>query len=403
MSKKSLLSLIILVILLTILPVYAQETRLFVELVVNDYSEGVGTDYAVAMEFINAIDFKGLEKLELPDSGCIDPNVLKRFLPPPIIGSRAYIEAFEGPTILQSPVMGRYGHCYAFVHYVREAENQNYWEEIRIHIRDTGISGCTAMRTFHMNDKYEQYVEVGTIKGCDATIFRATNPRLEQYGAIQISIAIPSSGLNWPKIVEAAKDGTRRGVQVWSVSATFNDGSINASVLLIPPGSLKGPSFSEEIIDEIMALDVPVQIALAFAEPVWQGWEFWSETFNGSYDNAYPSFVNFPGPSAPPTPALPLPVVSANADREKLTAETLKSRIISRLGKWEKDPEAQKAVEDFAQWFDKCFTNAVIKARIKNLMGRGPVPSYAPPYILTGPVVDGDIIPSPVIFSGLEF
>jgi hypothetical protein len=349
MFKKPILSLRILVILLTILPVYAQETRIFVELAV----EGVGTDYAVAMEFINAIDFKGLEKLELPDSGCIDPNVLKKFLPPPIKGSRVYIEAFEGPTIWKSPIMGRYAHCHASVHYTREAENQNYWEEIRIHIRDTGISGCTVMRSSHTDDRYEQYVEVGTIKGCDATIFRATNPRLEQYGAIQISIAIPSSGLNWPKIVEAAKDGTRRGVQVWSVSATFNDGSINASVLLIPPGSLEGPSFSKEIIDEIMALDVPVQIALAFAEPVWSGWKFWSETFNGSYGNAYPSFVNFPGPSAPPMSALPLPVVSANANREKLIAETLKSRIISRLGKWEKDPDAKKAVEDFAQWFDK--------------------------------------------------
>lgn len=410
MFKKPILSLTILVILLTILPVYAQETRLFVELAVNDYNEGVGTDYAVAMEFINAIDFKGLEKLELPDSGCIDPNVLKKFLPPPIKGSRADIYIFDddwreakGPTIWQSPIMGRYAHCHASVHYTREAENQNYWEEIGIYIRDTGISGCTDMRSFHTGDKYEQYVEVDTIKGCDATIFRATNPRLEQYGAIQISIAIPSSGLNWPKIVEAAKDGVRQGVQMWSCTARFNSGSINGSVLIIPPGSLEGPSFSKVIIDEIMALDVPVQIALAFAEPVWSGWEFWSETFNGSYGNAYPSFTAFPGSAAPPTSALPLPVVSANADREKLTAETLKSRIISRLGKWEKDPDAKKAVEDFAQWFDKCFTIAVAKAQILNLQGQGSVPSYAPPSVLTGPVVDGSIIPAPVIFSGLEF
>jgi hypothetical protein len=73
------------------------------------------------------------------------------------------------------------------------------------------------------------------------------------------------------------------------------------------------------------------------------------------------------------------------------------------LGKWEKDPDAKKAVEDFAQWFDKCFTIAIAKAQILNLQGQGSVPSYAPPHVLTGPVVDGNIIPSPVIFSGLEF
>ncbi|MCK4673627.1 hypothetical protein KAT67_06555, partial [candidate division WOR-3 bacterium] len=170
MFKKPILSLTILIILLTILPIYAQETRLFVELAVNDYSEGVGSDYAVAMEFINAIDFKGLEKLELPDSGCIDPNVLKKFLPPPIKGSRADIYIFdengreaEGPTIWKSPIMGHYADCYARVQYTREAENQNYWDEIRIHIRDTGISGCTGMRSSHTDDRYKKYVEVGTI------------------------------------------------------------------------------------------------------------------------------------------------------------------------------------------------------------------------------------------------
>jgi hypothetical protein len=410
MFKKSILFIILLVVLLTNFHLYAQETRIFVELSVNDYSEGVESDYAVAMEFINEIDFKGLEKLELPDSGCIDPKVLKKFLPPPIKGTRAYIYIFdehgheiEGPTTWQSPVMGCYAYCYAFVSYVREAENQGYWDEIRIYIRDTGISGNTEMRSFHTTDKYEKYVEVDTIKGCHATIFRATDTWLENYGAVQISIAIPSSGLNWSEIVEAAKDGVRQGIQVWSLSPRFTSGLINGSVLIIPPGSLKGPSFSKKIIDEIMTLDVPVQIALAFAEPIWSGWEFWSKTFSGSYPNAFPSFTNFPGPSAPPTPVIPLSVVSASFDREKLTADSLRSQILTRLVEWKENPEAQKAVGEFAQWFDECFTKAVTKARIENLMGQGPVPSYAPPEVPNGPVVNGTLIQSPFIFRGFEF
>jgi hypothetical protein len=410
MSKKPVLSLTVLVILLAMLPAYAQETRLFVELAVQDYSEGVGSDYAVAMEFIDAIDFKGLEKLELPDSGCIDPNVLKKFLPPPIKGTRADIYIFDehgrevkGPTVWQSPVVGRHADCYAFVHYTREAENQNYWDEIRIHIRDTGMAGRTSMRHHHTAEKFKKYVEVDTIKGCEATIFRATDTWLENYGAVQISIAIPSSGLNWSEIVEAAKQGVRKGIKMWSTAAKFKQGSINGSVLKIPPGSLEGPNFSKTIIDEIMALYAPIKIALAFGESVWPGWQHWSLTFNVTYGNAFPAFANFSGPSAPPTSAFPIQVSLATADREKLTVETLKARIISRLGKWEEDPEAMKAAAEFAQWFDDCFTKAVAKAQILNLQGQGPVPSFNPPEVPNGPVENGSIIPAPVTFSGLEF
>jgi hypothetical protein len=408
-SKKSVLLYALCTMLFACL-LHAQEARLFVEFDVHDYSEGVASDYAVAKEFIDAMDFSGLGKLELPDSGCIDPNILKKFLPPPIRGTRASIYTFDdegheatGPTTYQSPAMGRYAYSYAFVQYVREAEDQNYWEEIRIYIRDMGVAGETSMRRFHTDEDNKKFVEFTTIQGCKATVFRATETRFENYGAVQISIPIPLSGLYWPEILEAAKQGVRQGVQVWKCGATFKNGTINGPELVIPPGSLEGPCFSENIIDEIMVLDIPIQIPLAFANAVWSGWNHWSLTFSVNYPNAFPAFASYPGASAPPTPANPMPVLLASFNREKLTTGHLKSYIMDHLEEWKDDPEAQKAVADFAQWFDECFTNAINKSHITNLMGRGPVPSYNPPIVPNGPVVNGEVVATPVIFTGFEF
>jgi hypothetical protein len=385
---------------------YSHGNRIFVELDVEDYLDGVETDYTVAMEFIDAIDFEGLEELGLPDTTCIDPEVLKKFIPPPLLGNRAYIYTFdiderevEGPTVWHSPLKGKHADCYAFVYYTREAENQGNWESVRIWIRDVGVHGGQ----YQAYDVDDENVEVDTIKGYEALVRRALDEGVGGQGALGISIEVGPLALDWNEILEAAKQGVRKGVQKWSYTAKFTKGSINGSVLIIPPGSLEGPCFSDAIIDEIFGVGVPAEIAVAFGGGVWSGWEQWTSTFNGTFSNAFPSFVSFPGPSAPPTPAIPLPVVSAAADREKLTAEELEPQILSLFGEWKEDSEAQKAVEGFARWFDESFTKATAAGRIENLMGQGPVPTYNPPQVPVGPVENGEIIVSPVLFTGFEF
>ncbi|KPK64478.1 hypothetical protein AMJ83_01840 [candidate division WOR_3 bacterium SM23_42] len=59
-------------------------------------------------------------------------------------------------------------------------------------------------------------------------------------------------------------------------------------------------------------------------------------------------------------------------------------QILDRLGEWKDDPDAHVAVERFAEWFDDSFTAAINKSRIENIMGKGPVPDYAPPALPVG-------------------
>lgn len=392
-------------ILICVSPLYAQEGRIFVELTVLNGELGEEAAYAAAREFINAINFAGLEKLELPDTGFVDAKVLKKFVPSPLKGSRTYVETFderdrvaEGPTTKKDLFQ-----CYAYVKYLRQAEDQNIWDEIRIYIRDTGRACRTAMRGMHLSSRHKEHTESTKIKGYDATVWRNPRNKLDEGDEVQISISIPSAELDWSKIMEAAKEGVRKGTKLWSCAARFTNGSINGPELYTPPGSLEGPSFEDIIVDEIMALDVPVQIAISFAGPVWSGWEFWSVTFTISSCPAFPSFAVFPGPQAPPTPAQPIPVSMANFDRDVLEADTLETQILSRLGKYKEDPDAQRVVSEFAQWFDECFTSSIASSQITSLMGQGPVPTFAPPEVPSGPVVGGQVIASPVIFSNFEF
>lgn len=255
---------------------------------------------------------------------------------------------------------------YVRVDYARGPETP--WDDVEIAIK-YAKDGHSNMRNMHLSSKYGKYTDSTTIKGYDATIFRA--PFTGGGHEVQITVTIPVHGvINWINVSVAALNGTRRGVQIWSVSARFTMGTINASVLTILPGSLEGSNFTENIISEIMTLDVPVQIAEAFAAPVRSGWNKWSVTFAIQSFLAFPPFAAFPGPSAPPTSALPIPLRAATFNRDLLKADALKVQILSRLGKWKEDTEAKKAVERFTEWLDESFTLAITKSQITNLMGQ---------------------------------
>ena len=394
-SNKTIL--FVIAFLLCVSAVFAQNARIYIEVrVLNDDESGHKRAFQSAMLFVNAIDFVEIKSLELPNSGYVDAQTLVNFLPPPLKGIYGCVETIEGPKINNDMLVP-----YAHVNYFRgEGEP---WDEVAIDIIDVGNNGSSLMRNMHLNNKNKEYTESTTINGCETTIFRA--PFTGDGHEIQIAVAISvgKEKLDWIKISVAAMAGTQKGVKIWSLAARFTNGTINASLLTTSPGALDGPNFEEHIISAMTDQNIPAQIAEAFAAPVWLGWEKWAMTFSIPSFPAFPSFAAYPAPNAPPTATLPIPLNAATFNRDLLKADVLKVQILSRLGKWKQDPDAQKAVERFAEWFDETFTSAMTKSQICNLMGQGPVPTYAPPKIPTGSVVTGSIISSPGCFTNLQF
>lgn len=103
----------------------------------------------------------------------------------------------------------------------------------------------------------------------------------------------------------------------------------------------------------------------------------------------YPSFAAFPAPFAPPTPNVPCPMMAlaAGAARHVSTA-SIKAAILARFGP-RKPPAADAVATAVAEGFEKTFTSWLARTVVQLVMGSGPVPTYAPPYVPTGPVVNG--------------
>ena len=57
---------------------------------------------------------------------------------------------------------------------------------------------------------------------------------------------------------------------------------------------------------------------------------------------------------------------------------------------------ASESVYQFAKWFADRFSAWLSIASLANVIGKGPVPTFAPPYVPVGPVVAGDNLATPV-------
>lgn len=102
----------------------------------------------------------------------------------------------------------------------------------------------------------------------------------------------------------------------------------------------------------------------------------------------YPAFAAFPGPMAPPTPNVPCPVIALSSASSAMGCSACKGQMIGQLG----DPEAplhKELFESVADAVEKCLQIWEPSTMVTNVLGLGPIPTFAPPYVPVGPVVGG--------------
>ena len=102
----------------------------------------------------------------------------------------------------------------------------------------------------------------------------------------------------------------------------------------------------------------------------------------------YPAFAAFPSPVAPPTPNIPAPLMSLTQVAVSVGKDVLKAQMIGQHG----DPDALHSKELFdsvADAFDKSFKIWQASTILNNVLGTGPIPTFAPPFVPAGPVLGG--------------
>ncbi|MCS6911715.1 MAG: hypothetical protein RMK29_18190 [Myxococcales bacterium] len=183
----------------------------------------------------------------------------------------------------------------------------------------------------------------------------------------------------------------------WQRAATLVGVSINA--MTASGGQVVGPPWMPLIMASApMSSPMEVKYSTAIALAIDTGWTAYQASIKVPGLPWYPAFAAFPAPVAPPTPNVPVPVAALAQVTAPISKSALMMSMIANFG----DPTAlhqRELFDSIADAFEKCFQTWQTTTQVTNVMGTGPVPSFAPPLVPAGPVLGGVGIMAPGGFT----
>ena len=206
--------------------------------------------------------------------------------------------------------------------------------------------------------------------------------------------------MDWVAITKATRAAFGQSVNDWIIASYVQGGWVRGPNAELTPGSLKSSVDIEQRLTQALTLGrVPAPIAQAIARELGGAWRAWADGFRLSMAGAYPKLAAVPGPMAPPTPAAGAFPISrgTSAGELRLSAAMLSPRLVSALRPLagREVSGLDSAVTELTTWVEASFRDWKVTAQVVGVMGKGPIPSYAPPYVPVGPVVMGDNISGP--------
>lgn len=201
-------------------------------------------------------------------------------------------------------------------------------------------------------------------------------------------------GGQYEKYIDAICGAICDAIDKWMKMTMIASALINGPTGMVLSGSFVGPPLMPLILSTApKATPQEIKYSNAVASALGTLWQAWQAGLMGTL--MYPAFAAFPGPVAPPMPNIPLPLVAFSSPGESgLSSSTLKSTMDTNLA----DPKAQHASDLFdaiAKAFNTVFQVFKVSTIVQNVLGMGPIPTFAPPFVPVGPVVMGTVIPTP--------
>jgi hypothetical protein len=214
--------------------------------------------------------------------------------------------------------------------------------------------------------------------------------------------------LDWTSIAKLSQEAFREGVNEWIGSAQIKGGQVSGPSARLTPGSLVSDANIEvKMFQKLLGSKVPSEISRALAKELAAAWNDWARGFQMQIPNAYPSFAAFPGPVAPPTPAAAAFPLSqgASVGEASLKAPILASKLAAAVRMQSKAVAGSpdQALKSLADWVESSFNEWKGLARLVGIVGKGAVPTFAPPYVPVGPVIRGDNVSTGPVFAGPRF
>ena len=191
---------------------------------------------------------------------------------------------------------------------------------------------------------------------------------------------------------------------LWKLQAKFQNLQIMAVCAIGTPGCLSGPAL-ESNIKMFPACAAWIGNKAKYRDAVAAGV---SKCFKNWQDQVmvpglpwYPAFAAFPGPMAPPMPNIPMPLITCPSAMmtQIILPDSMKSEMENALdgGLKEKDPDKhyEALFEAIATVLAMAFLLWLPTQQIMLVLGKGQIPTFAPPFVPVGPVVGGDVMSIP--------
>ena len=191
---------------------------------------------------------------------------------------------------------------------------------------------------------------------------------------------------------------------MWKLQAKFQNLQIMAVSAIGSPGCLDGPPLESNIKNAPMVAAYTGNKAKyrdAVAAGVSKCFKDWQGQVMVPGLPWYPAFAAFPGPMAPPMPNIPTPLIACpSAMMARITVpDQLKSEMVNALDGGlkndDKDKQYDALFDAIATVLALAFLMWLPQQQVMLVLGKGQIPTFAPPFVPVGPVVGGDNIAAP--------
>ena len=211
-------------------------------------------------------------------------------------------------------------------------------------------------------------------------------------------------GKDFQKFHDDMLDAVQFSHQMWKLQAKFKDLQVMSMSAIGSPGCLDGPELESNIKNSPQGASMSGNMAKhrdAVAKGVSKCFKNWQDQVTVPGLPWYPAFVAFPGPMAPPMPNVPMPLICCISSKmsDIIMPDTMKKEMGDALDQSMKDGDPEKQYEalhdGIAMALSLAFLIWMASQQVMLVLGKGPIPSFAPPFVPVGPVVGGDNIAIP--------
>lgn len=207
-------------------------------------------------------------------------------------------------------------------------------------------------------------------------------------------------GKQFKDFAHAMLDAVKFAHDMWRLQAKFKDLKVMAVCAIGTPGCLDGPELESNIKNAPTTATMTGKNEKAWRDACAAGiskcFKEWQDKVMVPGLPWYPAFAALPMPTAPPMPNVPMPLITCPSPMmAKMTPKMLQGAMLDAFSLDDPDKQFDALALSIATPLAIGFLIWLASQQIMLVLGKGPIPTFAPPYVPVGPVVMGDNIAVP--------